>query len=489
MPDVQLQSRELHLGAEERARHAALSPVQLAWLDFVAARPAAGAPAAFTDFGTAIALEAEKYQSWPLFLNPRALESMAHVALATMRLIETVPQRVFDGDPQRLAEFYGFSELVGRQAARLLADPTCLDHLIGRGDFIRGPHGFACCEFNIAGNLGGWQVGLWHERVCAQPLVAEFLATERLRALPFNPADAFAEHLVEVGLARGLADGGELNLAVLTFQPVPELLRQAVESRYRACLERRAPGLTGRVVVCTERQLTSEGGRARLGDVPVQLFVDQNVEILDGPVFRAQAAGLGFAFNGVLTLPLTDKRNLALLSEQAESGDLYDAAERAEIARSIPWTRLLVDGFADRAGERLYLPDFVRAERERLVIKPPAEFGGRGVCLGAAVAPAEWEARVDAALADGSWVVQELVPSESCLFQAPAGGAVPHDLVWGAFVFGRRFGSCLLRGAPSGTGAVNVSRGACRIVLLEVEEDATVSSTEPSCHEETCDAL
>src|SRR5436305_588122 len=276
MPDVQSQVRDLHLDAAERARHAALSPVQLAWLDFVAARSAASDPAAGDDLSAAVALEREKYQPWPLFLTPQGLAPIAGAALATMRLIETVPQRVFAGDPERLAEFYGFGVPIGRQAARLLADPTCLDHLIGRGDFVHGPHGFACCEFNIAGNLGGWQVGLWHERLCAQPLVAEFLAAERLRALPLNPCDAFAEHLVEVGLARGLADGGELNLAVLTFQPVPELLRQAVESRYRACLERRAPGLTGRVVVCTERQLTSEGGRARLGDVPVQLFVDQN---------------------------------------------------------------------------------------------------------------------------------------------------------------------------------------------------------------------
>jgi hypothetical protein len=225
-----------------------------------------------------------------------------------------------------------------------------------------------------------------------------------------------------------------------------------------------------------------------LAGMPVQLFIDQVVELGDGPIFRAQAGGTGFSFDSLLTPILVDKRNLALLSEQAEEGDLYDAAERAAIARLIPWTRLLADGFADRAGERVYLPDYARAERESLVIKPPAEHGGKDVYAGFTLSPAEWEARLDTALAEGGWVVQEFVPSETYLFQGPAGGAVPHDLVWGLFVFGERFGSCMLRGAPAGGGVVNVTRGGLHIVTLAVEEDGAGSSIESTCHEEPSDA-
>ena len=76
-----------------------------------------------------------------------------------------------------------------------------------------------------------------------------------------------------------------------------------------------------------------------------------------------------------------------------------------------------------------------------------------------------------AALANGRWVVQEFVPSETFLFQAREGGA-PHEIVWGAFVFGDRFGSCMTRCAPAGAGIINIARGARRIVLLEVEDDA-----------------
>jgi hypothetical protein len=454
-------------------RHAALSPVQVDWLDFVAARPEALERSAFADVDAAVELHPEMIQSWPLFADPRGLASIDHAGRETFRLIKTVPERVFDSDPERMAEFYGIDEPIVRSAGTLLADPACLEHLIGRGDFILGPRGFACCEFNIAGNLGGWQMGPWKDLFRSQRLVAEFLAAQHLRVLPLNPLDALLEHAVEVGLGRGLAAEGELNLAVLTTQNSrsPALL-EMVQRRYARILARLSEGLAGSVIICREPQLTWEGGRARHDGTPVHLFIDQMMELFDGPVFRAQAAGRGFAFNGMVSPILTDKRNLALLSEQADDGDLYDAEERAAIDRFIPWTRGLAEGFTGHAGERVYLPDFVRAERERLLIKPADGFGGLDVLAGAALTPAEWEASVDAGLAAGSWVVQEFVPSETFLFQAREGGAVPHEIVWSAFVFGGRFGSCQLRGAPAGAGVVNVGRGGRWIVFLEVEDIA-----------------
>jgi hypothetical protein len=476
----------LELTAGERARHAALSPAQAAWLDFVAAHPQALDRAAFAALDAAVELEPDSVQPWPLFLDPRGVALIVEAATTTLELIKTVPERIFGCDAARMSEFYGVDQGVARGAAALLAAPGFLEQIIGRGDFLRGPLGFACCEFNVAGNLGGWQVALWKERMLPQPLVAEFLARHGWRALRRNPLDALLDHAIALGIERGLAVAGELNLAVLTDNQVPRTLLAEVERRYRESLESR--GVSGSLFVCTERQLTWDGVRARFGARPVQLFLDQMNELFDGPVFRAQTSGSGFGFNGMASPILSDKRNLALLSEQAASGEVYEPEERAAIERFIPWTRVLVDGFAERGGERFYLPDLVRAERQRLVIKPATGFGGTDVLLGAAVEQAAWDARVDAALADGCWVVQEFVPSGTYLFQAREGGAAPHELIWGPYIYGGRFGSCLLRSAPTGAGVVNVNRGARLTVLVEVEDCEPVSSPEPSCHEETCDA-
>jgi uncharacterized circularly permuted ATP-grasp superfamily protein len=55
------------------------------------------------------------------------------------------------------------------------------------------------------------------------------------------------------------------------------------------------------------------------------------------------------------------------------------------------------------------LLDFVRKERERLVLKPNRSYGGQGVAIGPSLSQADWEAALERALADSErWVVQQL---------------------------------------------------------------------------------
>jgi hypothetical protein len=88
----------------------------------------------------------------------------------------------------------------------------------------------------------------------------------------------------------------------------------------------------------------------------------------------------------------------------------YGADERQVFRRHVLWTRLLSD-------RRTLLPDgqagplldYVRAEREELVLKPNRSYGGEGVQIGPALSDSEWSAAVARALADGErWVVQRL---------------------------------------------------------------------------------
>lgn len=477
------------LTAPERARHAELSAIQASWLDFVAERPAALYRSSFRDLDAHQDLSPEQVHPWPLFADAACLAPVERASRAVMELVATVPQRIFDGDPRRIAAFYGCGEELARRAMTLI-DGGCLPHLISRGDFLRGADGFRCCEVNVAGNLGGWQVGHWVEHFARSPLIAEFLAKEGLRLSGTRPIEELFAHAAAVGVERGLAAEGELNLALVILPGhalLPTMVAEAEATWSRVAA---ASGVAeGRFFVCTERELLEEGGRVTLYGERVHLFIDQAMELIDGPMYRSQVAGGAFGFNGWVSPILSDKRNLALLSEQ-EEGDLYEPAERARIARYIPWTRLLVEDFAERCGERVYLPDFVLAERERLVIKPGGAFGGEDVYVGSLLGASEWAARVDAALADGRFLVQDFVPSATYLFQSPDGGAAPHEMVWGSFLFGSRFGSCLLRGAPRGAGVVNVHRGARRIVLLEVErrDPQPGRSAQPNCPQEILDA-
>ena len=88
----------------------------------------------------------------------------------------------------------------------------------------------------------------------------------------------------------------------------------------------------------------------------------------------------------------------------------FNPDERQVFRRHVLWTRLLND-------RRTMLPDgaqgdlleFVRDEREILVLKPNRSYGGDRVILGHLVEQAEWEREIDVALADPNpWVVQRL---------------------------------------------------------------------------------
>lgn len=89
----------------------------------------------------------------------------------------------------------------------------------------------------------------------------------------------------------------------------------------------------------------------------------------------------------------------------------FSPAEQAIFRRHVPWTRVV----ADRAttlpeGPSGALLEYARTAQEHLVLKPDRGYGGDGIMLGPAVSPAEWEAALDAALADERrWVVQQLV--------------------------------------------------------------------------------
>ena len=74
----------------------------------------------------------------------------------------------------------------------------------------------------------------------------------------------------------------------------------------------------------------------------------------------------------------------------------------------IPWTRRLVDAEDFYGGKKIYLIDFLKDEKETLVLKPSSGYGGKDVKIGKETHDDDWNATIDKAL-KGDWVVQEYV--------------------------------------------------------------------------------
>jgi diaminobutyrate-2-oxoglutarate transaminase len=88
----------------------------------------------------------------------------------------------------------------------------------------------------------------------------------------------------------------------------------------------------------------------------------------------------------------------------------FSSDERQIFRRHILWTRIISDRRTTTPdGRERDLLEYVRRERETLVIKPNRAYGGEGVLIGPAVSESHWDAALSAALRDPNrWVVQQL---------------------------------------------------------------------------------
>lgn len=107
---------------------------------------------------------------------------------------------------------------------------------------------------------------------------------------------------------------------------------------------------------------------------------------------------------------LDQKACWEILTDPQFAQKLFSPEERQIFRRHILWTRILGDRKTRLPdGQTEALLDFVRHDRESLVIKPNRAYGGEGVLIGLATTESDWDAAIQRALRPGErWVVQRL---------------------------------------------------------------------------------
>lgn len=414
-------------------------------------------------------------QSWPTFVASDKLQELRRAAVEVARLVKGVPYRVLDGDPERIGGYFGISPAV---AAAIFSEPDGLDAGLARGDFIDTEHGLKCVEMNLDACLGGWQIRFFLDRFLGRPWVAD-LVDQRPRARYVNPLYELFGHVTSRAIEDSVADAGEVNVAFLV--PTDSaLLRMSGSSdylarEYRSFREGREPYLGGDLFLGAYGDTASSDGRIYMDGRRIHVVVDYQQPKPHTTLFRSFKAGHVHYYNGPAGQVLRDKRTLALLSEHVATGR-YDAAERKVIESHVPWTRVARPGITDFHGDRVDLLSFVLSNREQLVIKPATGIGGMSVSIGSSLPAEAWNEVVRQAFSGGGWLVQERQESVPYWYQHDGFGACAHDLIWGLFAFGPRYGGGFLRMMPrGGDGVINASRGATEGFLLEIEPRATAS--------------
>jgi hypothetical protein len=399
----------------------------------------------------------------PNFVSPAAYEQIRGVCRAIFGAIEKLEAKLGPELWDRVGLTPEERELVAIDPGYRRSSPT------SRLDSFLTTDAYRFVELNAETPAGIGYAEVLTDLFLGLPLTERFLA--RWTLTRFRARDRLLETLVACYREAG---GREAHptIAIVDYDEVPtrtehHLFREFFESQGHPAL------------VCDPRQMSYEGGRLRhegqaVDVVYKRLLVNELLERREqlGPFLAAVRERAVTLVNPYRCKPIHKKAIFAVLTDDALSG-LFGEAERAAIARHVPWTRLLREGRTSRGGETFELTAYVRANRERLVMKPNDEYGGKGVFIGWELTPAQWDEALAAALR-APYVVQEKVEllRQSFPELSADGGLAFRDLVvdLDPFVFQGEVEGFLTR--LSGTSLANVTSGGGQVPAFLVEPRA-----------------
>jgi hypothetical protein len=390
----------------------------------------------------------------PRFLSPAQYTLLRERSRLLLRAFDAAWGAAM-ADPAVFAQFRPEAweaELIGADPGRTLPSP------VSRIDafFDQAGTTFKVTEYNAETPAGTAYGDALAEVFLSLPAMREFLRTHLVWTLPAR------HHVLHALLDAWHAWSGRRDrpaIAIVDWRDVPTwseflLYQRFFHDRGFHC------------VIVDPAECEYSGGRLVARGEPVDLIykrvlINELVERggLDHPVIRAVKDGAVCLANGFRCKLLHKKASLAVLSDE-RNGHLYGPEERAAIARHVPWTRVVEPRRTVCHGRAVDLLEFAAAHRERLVLKPNDDYGGKGVVLGWETGLDAWEAALETALHEPH-IVQERIelPVEPYPALADGGVELADRIVDTApFVFnGAQVDGCLTR--ISTASLVNVTAG------------------------------
>jgi hypothetical protein len=394
----------------------------------------------------------------PNFVSPAAYEEIRSVCRGIFRAIEKAEQAL---GPQ----LWDRVDLTPEERTLVAIDPGYRrSSPTSRLDSFLTTSAYQFVELNAESPAGIAYNEVLVDIFLELPIMRRF--QERWQLRRFHARERLLETLL--GCYREAGGRSERpSIAIVDYEEVPtrtehHLFREFFESQGYPAL------------VCDPRHLSYEGGRLRhqgraIDIVYKRLLVNEFIERIDslGALLQAARERAVTLVNPFRCKPIHKKAIFAVLTDEELSG-LFTTEEQAAIAAHVPWTRRVAEGHTLRDGRRLDLPLYIRDNRERLVMKPNDEYGGKGVFIGWEMSDTEWDQALTQALA-ASYVVQEKVELLRQSFPELAPELRFRDLVvdLDPFVFDGEVEGFLTR--LSSTSLANVTSGGGQVPAFLVE--------------------
>ena len=172
-------------------------------------------------------------------------------------------------------------------------------------------------------------------------------------------------------------------------------------------------------VIADPREMEYRNGKLYSGDFDVTLIykrvlIDELINDcgIDSDVVRAVREKAVCMVNPFRCKLLHKKASLAVIGDE-QNATLFTEEEGNAVAMHVPWTRVVAERRTEIDGKKIDLIPWIAENRERLVLKPNDDYGGRGIVLGWTVTGDKWRQAIGDAL-HNRYIVQDkvMIPEE-----------------------------------------------------------------------------
>ena len=339
----------------------------------------------------------------PFFLKQSLYEEIRTAAAALSAAFDAVTRTALE--QKELSDLLGLTEKELRFAN---LDPGYKGvSITSRLDTFLSREGFKFLEYNAENPAGiGDQRGL--ENLYSKvPLVRKFLERQ-VHFFP-QPQNRLLNTLDQIYREWG-GRKSRPNIAIVDWKGVDtssefEILRDFFESRDYP------------TVICDPSELDYDRSHLRFGTFEIdvlykRIVIHEFLERFDEThsIPRAMSDGVFCMVNAFRAKVPHKKSSFAVLSDE-RFHQLFSSVQLEAIRKHIPWTRRVVEGITTVNGTSFDLVRFMRADRDRLVLKPNDDYGGKGIVFGWECTESEWDDAIQHAL-ETPYVVQERVDVE-----------------------------------------------------------------------------
>jgi hypothetical protein len=258
--------------------------------------------------------------------------------------------------------------------------------------------------------------GIAYQDVAAEMFLGMPLMREFRRKHSVTPMYC-RQHMLDALLtlySRVRGSGDTPNIAIVDYKGLPtqrefELFKEYFEGRGYA------------TTIADPRDLELREGKLYHADFKIDLVYRRvlTTELLEKidecrPFVEAYKTGGAVYVNSFRTKYVHKKMLFGVLTDERHQ-HYFSEVEREAIRRSVPWTRRVEDAKTTHDGNEIDLLDFVRRQRDRLVLKPNDDYGGHGIFIGWESDERAWDAAIEKAL-EGDYLVQERVTTSREIF-------------------------------------------------------------------------